>query len=84
MRATTVLVGLIVGSTAFACWAEAPPAQCPQPRFTGKAPEPVYSMKNQLFWIIRFGSPDTAMPAHKDPSDEQIWELVLHIRHLAR
>ena len=38
----------------------------------------------QLFWIIRFGSPGASMPAHKDFSDEQIWELVLHVRHLAK
>ena len=37
-----------------------------------------------LFWVIRFGSPGASMPPHKDFSDEQIWELVLHVRHLAR
>ncbi|MDP2227513.1 MAG: cytochrome c, partial [Moraxellaceae bacterium] len=30
----------------------------------------------QLFWIIRYGSPDTAMPAHPDYSDDDIWLLV--------
>ena len=38
----------------------------------------------QLFWIIRFGSPDTAMPPHPKLSDEQIWQLVLHLRRLAK
>lgn len=38
----------------------------------------------QLFWIIRFGSPDTAMPPHPRLSDEQIWQLVLHLRQLAK
>jgi mono/diheme cytochrome c family protein len=38
----------------------------------------------QLFWIIRFGSPDTAMPPHPTFSDEQIWQLVLHLRQLAK
>ena len=38
----------------------------------------------QLFWIIRFGSPNTEMPDHPKLSDEQIWQLVLYIRQLAR
>ena len=38
----------------------------------------------QLFWIIRFGSPGTAMPPHAKFSDEQIWQLVLHLRRLAK
>jgi hypothetical protein len=38
----------------------------------------------QLFWIIRFGSPETAMPPHPKFSDEQIWQLVLHLRQLAK
>lgn len=38
----------------------------------------------QLFWIIRFGSPGTAMPPHGKLSDEQIWQLVLHLRQLAK
>lgn len=37
-----------------------------------------------LFWIIRFGSPETSMPPHRKFKDEQIWQLVLHLRHLAR
>jgi mono/diheme cytochrome c family protein len=38
----------------------------------------------QLFWIIRFGSPGTAMPANADLSDEQIWKVVLYLRQLSR
>ena len=38
----------------------------------------------QLFWIIRYGSPGTAMPPHRDLSDEQTWQLVHHLRHLAK
>lgn len=37
-----------------------------------------------LFWIIRFGSPGTSMPPHRKFSDEQLWQLVLHLRQLAR
>ena len=37
----------------------------------------------QLFWIIRFGSPGTAMPPHPALSDDDIWRLVFHLRRLA-
>ncbi|MGH8641139.1 MAG: c-type cytochrome [Burkholderiales bacterium] len=121
-----------------------PVGECPQPRFTGKAPDEYYRRSNplpaddrnveagralyrggaklgcavchgdkgdgrgrlsrqfdppprnfacaetvngipdgQLFWIIRFGSPGTSMPPHPDFSDEQVWQLVLHLRRLA-
>jgi mono/diheme cytochrome c family protein len=119
--------------------------QCPQPRFTGKAPDEYLARKNpltdtpenlaagerlfktgaagacsfchgvsgngdgplagqfeppprdftcgrtvngipdgQLFWIIRFGSPGTAMPDHPQFTDEQIWQIVIHLRRLAQ
>jgi mono/diheme cytochrome c family protein len=123
-----------------------PPAEeCPQPRFTGKAPDDYYRRTNplgsaaadveagqrlyrgepkpgcaichgvsgngrgplsaqfdprprnfacaetvngipdgQLFWIIRYGSPGTSMPAHPNFSDEQIWRLVSYLRRLAK
>ena len=126
--------------------AEAQTGQCPQPRFTGKAPEEYYARPNpvapsdaglkaasaifqgtarggncaachgkngdgkgplasqydppprnfscartvsgvpdgQLFWIIRFGSPGAAMPPHPALSDEQVWQLVLLLRQLAK
>ena len=38
----------------------------------------------QLFWIIRHGSPDTSMPPHANLSDDQTWQLVLHLRNLAK
>jgi hypothetical protein len=38
----------------------------------------------QLFWIIRNGSPDTAMPAYKKLSDVQIWRIILYLRSLAK
>lgn len=38
----------------------------------------------QLFWIIRNGSPDTAMPAHPELSDEEIWQLVVYLREFAK
>lgn len=38
----------------------------------------------QLFWIIRNGSPGTAMPAHPDLTDTQVWQLVSYLRELAR
>ena len=38
----------------------------------------------QLFWIIRFGSPGTAMPPHSKLSDDQIWQLVGYLRQLAK
>ncbi len=46
-----------------------------------------HTMKNipdgQLFWIIRNGSKGTAMPAFTNLDDEQIWQLILYIRHFA-
>jgi mono/diheme cytochrome c family protein len=38
----------------------------------------------QLFWIIRNGSPDTGMPPFQDLRDEQIWNLILFIRSIAK
>lgn len=124
----------------------ASPGECPQPRFTGKAPDDYFTRANpltaantnpksaepifqgeagsancaichgrkgdgkgvlsnqydppprnfscsmtingvpdgQLFWIIRFGSPGTAMPPHPALKDEEIWQLVLYLRQLAK
>jgi mono/diheme cytochrome c family protein len=139
-----VVAAALLGSGA--ALAEYPPvAQCPQPRFTGKAPEPDYGRVNpiaadraaraagrglyekgaapscqlchgirgdgmgplagqfdprprnfacketvngipdgQLFWIVRNGSPGTSMPAFPALRDEQIWQIVLYLRELAR
>ena len=38
----------------------------------------------QLFWIIRHGSPGTAMPAFASLEDDQIWQLVLYLRTLVK
>ena len=38
----------------------------------------------QLFWIIRNGSPGTAMPPSKDLTDEQVWQLVHYLRNIAQ
>jgi mono/diheme cytochrome c family protein len=145
--AALVSLGLLLAGVTGECFAQATsPQSCPQPRFTGKAPEPYYSQKNpvpadrdlgeagklfrgeikgrfgcapchgltgggdgklstqfdprprnfacaetikdvpdgQLFWIIRFGSPGASMPPHKNFTDEQIWELVSHVRTLSK
>jgi mono/diheme cytochrome c family protein len=37
----------------------------------------------QLFWIIKNGSPETAMPAFKHLDDSQIWQLIHYIRHFS-
>lgn len=121
-----------------------PAADCPQPRFTGKAPGELYNRDNpleasranlkagdklyhrlsdpscevchgkkgegngqlaqqfdprprnfactetvdgipdgQLHWIIKNGSPGTAMPPFDYLSDEEIWQLVLYLRKLS-
>lgn len=38
----------------------------------------------QMFWIIRNGSENTAMPGHATLSDEQIWQLVMYLQEFAR
>jgi mono/diheme cytochrome c family protein len=35
----------------------------------------------QMFWIIKNGSPGTGMPPYKFLSDDEIWKLILYIRH---
>jgi mono/diheme cytochrome c family protein len=37
-----------------------------------------------LFWIIRYGSPGTAMPASGNLTEQQIWQLVTYLRKLAQ
>jgi len=120
--------------------------QCPQPRFTKKAPEAIYNLTNplqateenlkkgellfqtrakpmpckhchgqsgdgrgpmargfdppprdftcsvtingvpdgQLFWIIQNGSPGTGMVAYHRLKDEEIWQVILYVRELAK
>lgn len=140
--AVAALLMTIVWATS---WAQSPkPGECPQPRFTGKAPDEYYLRKSpldspderlgaqlfggsgndgscamchgrrgdgkgplsklydppprnfacamtvngvpdgQLFWIIRFGSPGTAMPPHAQLSDTDVWQLVAYLRTLAK
>jgi len=38
----------------------------------------------QLAWIVRNGSPGTAMPAFAGLSDDEIWQVVLYLRTLVR
>ena len=142
----TVIRNLIPLLMTAACQMVLADPQCPQPRFTGSAPEEFLQMDNpvplnravlgegkrvymgkeggrgcaichgnkgdgrgpladsfdppprnftctktvngiadgQLFWIIRFGSPGTSMPAHPQLRDTQIWQLVHYLRYLAR
>ena len=56
----------------------------PPPRNFACAKTVVDVPDGQLFWIVRFGSPGTAMPPHPKLSDEQVWQLVLHLRQLAK
>jgi mono/diheme cytochrome c family protein len=150
MQRGLILSVLVIAGSAAAADGRTPPAnECPQPRFTGKAPQDIYALSNplsvnaetlaagerlylgkagsvscatchgangdgkgklasqfdpaprnfacaqtvngipdgQLFWIIRNGSPGTAMsPANAIGkfSDQDIWQIVAHIRRLAR
>jgi mono/diheme cytochrome c family protein len=143
----TPLVGLVFAlccAAAVAGHRDPTPAECPQPRFTGKAPDELYSRVNplaasrgnrntgsklyhqlsdpgcsvchgdkgegngqlaeqfdprprnfacavtidgipdgQLHWIIKNGSPGTAMPPFGYLSDEEIWQLVIYLRYLS-
>lgn len=38
----------------------------------------------QIFWIIKNGSPGTAMPSFGALSDEQIWQMTLYIRQFTQ
>ncbi|GJL79560.1 MAG: hypothetical protein NPINA01_25490 [Nitrospinaceae bacterium] len=37
----------------------------------------------QLFWVIKNGSPNTAMPAFSDLSEESVWQVIHYIRQFA-
>jgi mono/diheme cytochrome c family protein len=37
----------------------------------------------QLFWIIKYGSQGTAMPAYNKLQDDQIWQVIHYIRHFS-
>lgn len=34
----------------------------------------------QLYWVIKNGSPGTAMPSFNYLADEQVWQLILYLR----
>ncbi len=34
----------------------------------------------QLFWVIKNGSPGTAMPSFSYLDDDQVWQLILYLR----
>ena len=38
----------------------------------------------QMFWIIKNGSPGTGMPAFKFLSDDDVWKLIIYIRHFEK
>jgi mono/diheme cytochrome c family protein len=142
--AVTLALACLCGSTGTS--SQTPPAgQCPQPRFTGNAPDAIYALSNplghspeniaagrrlyekgaqpachmchgmkgdgrgplaaqfdppprnfacaktvngipdgQLFWIIQNGSPGTSMPSFHALREEQLWQLVLYLRELAK
>ncbi len=48
----------------------------------------VYTMDKlpdgQLFWVIKNGSPGTAMPSFDYLDDNEIWQLVLYLRSFAK
>lgn len=140
-----VLVFLLGTLASCATTSEPPASQCPQPRFTGKAPTAIYNTTSplapsardvaagralyeggtepachrchgiegdgqgpmaeqfeppprnfacaktvngipdgQLFWIVKNGSPGTAMPGFKELRNEQVWQLVMYLRQLAQ
>ncbi len=38
----------------------------------------------QLFWIIKNGSPGTAMPSFSYLEDDQVWQLILYLRSFSK
>lgn len=48
----------------------------------------VHTMDNlpdgQLFWVIKNGSPGTAMPSFSYLEDDQVWELILYLRSFSK
>ena len=56
----------------------------PRPRNFTCAPMLDEIPDGQFFWIIRHGSPDTAMPGYKKLSDRSIWRIILYLRTLGK
>ncbi|MDH3256090.1 MAG: c-type cytochrome [Nitrospinota bacterium] len=48
----------------------------------------IHTMDNlpdgQLFWVIKNGSPGTAMPSFSYLEDDQVWELILFLRSFSK
>lgn len=48
----------------------------------------IYTMgelpNGQLFWIIKNGSPGTAMPSFSYLADDQVWQLILYLRSFSK
>ena len=48
----------------------------------------IHTMKDlsdgQLFWVIKNGSPGTAMPSFSYLADEQVWQLILYLRSFSK
>lgn len=40
--------------------------------------------EGQLFWLIRFGSPNSGMPPHPKLTDTEIWSVIRYVKTLAR
>jgi cytochrome c2 len=38
----------------------------------------------QLFWVIKNGSPGTAMPSFSYLDDDQVWQLILYLRSFSK
>ncbi len=38
----------------------------------------------QLFWIIKNGSPGTAMPSFSYLGDDQVWQLIMYLRSFSK
>lgn len=38
----------------------------------------------QLFWVIKNGSPGTAMPSFNYLEDDQVWQLILYLRSFSQ
>lgn len=38
----------------------------------------------QLFWVIKNGSPGTAMPSFSYLADDQVWQLILYLRSFSK
>ncbi|MDH3451375.1 MAG: c-type cytochrome [Gammaproteobacteria bacterium] len=56
----------------------------PPPRNFACAKTVIGIPDGQLYWIIKNGSPGTAMPSFNHLRDQQIWQLVMYLRQLSQ